>query len=85
MKKLEIQLSMHQKEFKNLQQMFETQVSKLNGQVAENEATIRDKEEKIADLIHWKAMAEAEINRLNQELGNNGKELEFEKKVRQKL
>lgn len=85
MKKLEIQLSMHQKEFKNLQQMFETQVSKLNGQVAENEATIRDKEEKIADLIHWKAMAEAEINRLNLELGNNGKELEFEKKVRQKL
>jgi len=54
----------------------------LNGQVAENEATIRDKEEKIADLINWKAMAEAEINRLNLELGNNGKELEFEKKVR---
>jgi hypothetical protein len=33
-------------------------------------------------LLQKLAFAESEIARLEQELGNNGKELEFEKKVR---
>lgn len=85
MKKLEMQLSMHQKEFKNLQQQFDTQVSQLNAQIAANEDQIRDQAEQIADLLENKAFAEQEIERLNNELGNNGKELEFEKKMRSKL
>jgi len=42
MKKLEIQLSMHQKEFKNLQQMFDHTVAKMSAQIAELEALNRD-------------------------------------------
>ena len=64
MKKLEMELSLHQKEFRNFKQMFENQMTQLNNQIAEHEQTIKEQAEQIADLLEKKEIAEGDIARL---------------------
>lgn len=64
MKKLEMELSLHQKEFRNLRQMFENQVANLNNHIAAHEQTIKEQAEQIADLLEMKEIADGDIARM---------------------
>ncbi len=85
MRKLEYELSIHQKEFKSLKAMFESKIDDLNSQVENHLSTIKQREDEIADLSERLHNAESEIARLEKELSLTGKDLDLEKQIRQKI
>ena len=82
MRKLEQELSIHQKEFKTLKGMFEAKIDDLNQQVASHLSTIKERDEEVADLSEKLHFAESEIARLEKELSLTGKDLDLEKQIR---
>ena len=85
MRKLEQELSIHQREFKSLKNIFEAKIDDLNSQVASHLATIKQRDQEVADLTERLQNALSEISRLEKELSLTGKDLDLEKQIRQKV
>ena len=85
MKKLELELQLHEKDFRQVRAKFDEQIANQANEILQQKETIQQQSLQIMDLTQKKNLAESDNMRMQQELSSLGQEHELVKNQTQKL